>query len=59
MSVPLQTFADYGQAFQARFVPNVEDKMLVHLERSTYGFQALFDDGETIPRSRGCDWRRG
>jgi thioredoxin reductase len=48
ISVPLQTFMAYGEAFQARFVPNVENKMLISIKRSTEGFQAVFDDGEVL-----------
>jgi thioredoxin reductase len=48
ISVPLQTFISYGEAFQARLVPNVEHKMLVSLERSQNSFLAKFDDGDTV-----------
>jgi len=46
--VPLQTFIDYGEAFQARFAPNVENKLLVGLQPSAEGYQATFDDGEVV-----------
>lgn len=48
ISVPLETFVAYGEAFQSQFVPNVENKMLVSIDRSTKGFQITFDDGEIL-----------
>jgi len=46
--VPLQTFIDYGEAFQARFAPNVENKLLAGLQSSAEGYQATFDDEEVV-----------
>jgi thioredoxin reductase len=43
-----ETFIAYGEAFQARFVPFVENKMLVSLKPIAAGFEARFDDDETI-----------
>src|ERR1700687_6193954 len=50
--VPLDTFVAYGLAFQAQFVPGVERKMLVSLNRSSSGFQLEFDDGELVTARR-------
>jgi thioredoxin reductase len=44
----LETFVAYGEAFQARFVPDLEPKVLTKLERTTEGFVAAFDDGDTV-----------
>jgi thioredoxin reductase len=47
-ALPVETFVDYGTAFQARFVPNVEKKRLVQLETSPQGFRATFNDGDCV-----------
>src|ERR1700680_4642126 len=38
LPVSLQTFTAYGLAFQRQLVPNVEDKVVVGLDRSPDGF---------------------
>jgi hypothetical protein len=48
VALPRETFIAYGEAFQARFVPFVENKMLVALKPIAAGFEARFDDDETI-----------
>jgi Pyridine nucleotide-disulphide oxidoreductase len=48
VALPRETFIAYGEAFQARFVPFVENKMLVSLKPIAAGFEARFDDDETI-----------
>src|SRR5205823_8208881 len=50
--IPLDTFASYGLAFQKEFVPNVEERSLIALDRSGEGFLLQFDDGETVPARR-------
>jgi thioredoxin reductase len=52
LPVPLETFAAYGQAFQRRFVPNLEDKTVISLERSPAGFEMHLDDGERVAARR-------
>lgn len=52
MPLPLDRFIDYGEVFAARYVPAVEHKMLVSLKRSADGFEAAFDDGETLRARR-------
>jgi thioredoxin reductase len=52
LPVPLDTFVSYGLAFQAQFVPGVERRMLVSLDRSSNGFQLEFDDGELVMARR-------
>ncbi len=44
--VRLETFTDYGLAFQARMVPELEDKMIVKIERTSDGFLLQLEDGE-------------
>ena len=52
MALPLDRFVGYGQAFQARYVPAVERRTLVSLERVPGGFSAAFADGETVQARR-------
>jgi cation diffusion facilitator CzcD-associated flavoprotein CzcO len=44
--VGLATFTAYGLAFQGRMVPELEDKMVVKVERSSDGYLLQLDDGE-------------
>jgi cation diffusion facilitator CzcD-associated flavoprotein CzcO len=50
MGVPvkLDTFCDYGLAFRERIVPEVEEKVVVALERIADGFRITLDDGEVF-----------
>lgn len=48
MALPLETFVDYGEAFQARFTPQAESTLLVGLEKTRAGFRAAFDNGEVV-----------
>ena len=50
--VPLETFTEYGLAFQRQIVPNVEEKAVVGLDRSPDGFLLRLDDGETVAAER-------
>lgn len=52
MAVPLETFVSYGEAFQARFAPEVEPKLLVRLEAAPGGYRAEFDDGDVVRARR-------
>jgi Pyridine nucleotide-disulphide oxidoreductase len=52
MPLPLSRFIEYGEAFQARYVPAVERKTLTALEPAADGFRATFDDGETVHARR-------
>ena len=47
MALSLESFVAYGEAFQRRFVSNVEAKMVVNLESNAPGFRLTFDD-ETV-----------
>jgi len=44
--VRLETFTEYGLAFQERMVPELEDKMVVKIERSPDGYVVQLEDGE-------------
>jgi thioredoxin reductase len=46
LPVPLETFSSYGLEFQKKFVPQLEDKTVVWLDRTSNGFQFRFADGE-------------
>ena len=50
--VRLATFGDYGLAFKDRMVPELEDKMVVEIERSADGFLLRLDDGEQVRARR-------
>jgi cation diffusion facilitator CzcD-associated flavoprotein CzcO len=50
--VPLDTFTAYGTAFQQKFVPDLEDEMVVGLERTPDGFRLALDNGETFAARR-------
>src|SRR6266478_2407874 len=48
LQVPLETFAAYGLGFQKRFVPELENKLVVSVHRSCAGFQVRLGDGEVV-----------
>ena len=48
LPVRLETFAEYGLAFRDRMVPELEDKLVVSVDRLAEGFRLGFDDGETL-----------
>ena len=51
--VELATFGDYGVAFRDRMVPELEDKMVVRVERSEDGhFLLRLDDDEEVKSRR-------
>src|SRR5262245_16860312 len=50
--VPLEVFSSYGLEFQRRFVPELEDKVVVLLEKITGGFQIQLEDGEIVKARR-------
>jgi len=54
MGIPvgLATFGDYGLAFRDRIVPELEDKLVVHVERLPNGFLLRLDDGEEFQARR-------
>ena len=50
--VTLDTFSAYGLAFKHRILPELEDKLLVGLDRAPEGFLLRFDNGETVTARR-------
>jgi len=48
LPVPIETFTAYGQAFQRRFAPQLEDKTVTALTPGPQGFELGFEDGSTI-----------
>jgi cation diffusion facilitator CzcD-associated flavoprotein CzcO len=44
--VPLEAFAAYGLEFQKRFVPQLEDKLVLSLKRISGEFHLRLEDGE-------------
>ena len=52
LPVPLERFSSYGLAFQQKFVPELEDKLIVSVRRSSSGFEIGLQDGETVAARR-------
>ena len=52
LPIPLDTFTSYGLAFQRKFVPELEDKLVVSVRRLSPGFEVTLDDGDTVLASR-------
>jgi len=52
LPVPLETFVQYGLAFQSLRVPHLEKKSVVVVEHDAAGFQLTLDDGETFSARR-------
>lgn len=52
LPVPLEIFTSYGLEFQKRFVPEVENKLVVSVQCSSQGFQLCLDNGEVFAASR-------
>ncbi len=48
LPVPLDTLNAYGLAFQSRFAPDVEDRLVAGLDRREDEFVLTLDDGETV-----------
>jgi thioredoxin reductase len=51
LPVRLETFAAYGLEFQRRFVPALEDKTVIALDRSATGFLLRLSDREIVSAS--------
>jgi hypothetical protein len=46
--VQLDTFSQYGLAFQKKMVPELEDKIVAQVDRVANGFRVELSDGETL-----------
>jgi thioredoxin reductase len=52
LPVPVETFVDYGLAFQARFVPELTRTQVKLLTKSAQGFEITTTDGQTVRARR-------
>jgi thioredoxin reductase len=52
LPVALDTFSSYGLAFQRKFVPNLENKLVESLRRESGSFKIRLDDGEEVTARR-------
>jgi thioredoxin reductase len=50
--VSLETFGAYGLAFRERMLPELEDTLLVSLDRAPEGFVLKMENGETVTTRR-------
>jgi FAD-dependent urate hydroxylase len=50
--LPLETFVDYGNWFQARAVPDVDRRRVERIEATANGFRAVTADGEAVHAAR-------
>jgi cation diffusion facilitator CzcD-associated flavoprotein CzcO len=48
LPVRLDTFCDYGLAFQQRFVPELEERLVSRLASAPEGFALQLDDGQSL-----------
>ena len=48
LPVPLEVFVDYARDFQERFVPDLEERQVVSLDKTGGTFTLVLDDGETL-----------
>lgn len=52
LPIQLETFSAYGLAFAQRMVPELEEKLVVHVDRAPGGFLLRTADGETVSARR-------
>ena len=50
--VPAENFIAYGTAFRQRFVPDLDRRMVIGLDRSSDGFAVKLEDGEIVSAPR-------
>lgn len=48
LPIPLETFTSYGEAFQKRFAPDLEDENLVALKPCPEGFELSMESGRSF-----------
>jgi thioredoxin reductase len=46
--IPVELFVDYARAFQERFVPDLEERQIVSLDKTGDVYTLGLDDGETL-----------
>jgi hypothetical protein len=52
LPVPVATFVAYGDAFQKRFVPQLDTRLVRTIEASPHGFTLRLDDGARVEARR-------
>ena len=52
LPIPLETFVDYGLAFQRSLVPEVEERTVAELREEGGGFELWLDNGESVVTGR-------
>jgi thioredoxin reductase len=52
LPVSLETFSSYGLEFQRKLVPDLENKQVLAVNRSSAGFQIRVEDGEVVSAKR-------
>jgi thioredoxin reductase len=52
LPTPVEIFSDYGEAFQRRFVPDLERRKVVSVELAPSGFALRLDTGEPLVARR-------
>jgi thioredoxin reductase len=52
LPVRLEIFSAYGLAFRERLLPELEDKLVVNLDRAPGGFVVRLENGETVTARR-------
>jgi thioredoxin reductase len=52
LPIPLQTFCDYGQEFQQRFVPNLDQRWVTSLDRKDDHFELRIQDRDVVTARR-------
>src|SRR5207237_9463173 len=52
LPVRLETFVEYGRAFQARLVPDLEEQRVTAVKRDDDGFELRLESGSTIRARR-------
>lgn len=50
--IPLQTYLDYGDAFQKRFSPNLDERLITRLDRCGDEYVLRLDDGSRVTARR-------
>jgi thioredoxin reductase len=46
--LPLETFVEYGEAFQKRFAPDLRETKLTYLAPAPVGFRLVFENGDIV-----------
>jgi thioredoxin reductase len=52
LPIPVETFCAYGEAFQKRFVPMLDERAVANLDRDTEGYLLRLQDGTSVTANR-------